>query len=125
MLACLSLNASANPPARLAPPPLTLLFGVSRPLPPFVPVAALLLLAMLRPLSLGAGGGAGFFAPTAGRFAGGAGGVGLALMPGRAVPFDWDGVPLMAVELGTVRAVEGGGGGRETAGCGAGASSWR
>ena len=83
-----------------------LLFGVSLPLPPFV---ALLLLAMLSPLSRGAGVGAGFFAPTAGRLAGGAGGVGLALATGgRAVPL------VVAGGAGTAR----GGVGRATAGAG-------
>lgn len=77
MLACRCLNASANPPARLGFPPLS---GVALPLlPPVLPI--------LIALSLGAGGGAGFL--PAGRFVGGAGGVGFARAVGigRDVPF--------------------------------------
>ena len=77
---------------------------------------------MLSPLSLGvvgAGGGAGFFAPTAGRFAGGAGGVGFALItPDRAVP-------LLCGGCGTVRMAMGGGSGRVALGGGAAGSSLR
>jgi len=94
---CLALKASANPPAKL---------GVLRPLS--VP-----LLAILVPESRGAGGSAGLRPPAAGRFAGGAGGWGLARTTG-AVPFAFAG---------------GGGGGvgrkAGAAGGGGGASSLR
>lgn len=67
MLACLALNASANPPAKLDPPEAVLL-GVSRPLS----------LPTLTALSLGVGASIGCFRTAAfGRFAGGAGGLGL------------------------------------------------
>jgi hypothetical protein len=81
---CLALKASASPPAKLG-------VGVLRPLSVPLP-----LLFMLMPESRGASGGAGL-RPAAGRFAGGAGGVGF---PRTAAPF----VPL-------ARMVVGGGGG--------------
>lgn len=64
---CLAFKASARPPAKLG-------VGVLRPLS----VVPLTLIAESR----GAGGGAGLRPPAAGRFAGGAGGVGLALTTG-------------------------------------------
>ena len=66
MALCLAFSASANPPAKLG-------VGVLRPLS--VPLT-------LKPESRGAGGGAGLRPPAAGRFAGGAGGVGLARTTG-------------------------------------------
>ena len=81
ILACLALNASARPPARLGALPLS---GVALPS---------LELLMLTALSLGPGGGGANFRPdAAGLFAGGIGGFGLALPPagvgtGRAEPF--------------------------------------
>lgn len=66
ILACLALNASAKPPAKLDPP--DVLPGVSRPLS----------LPILTALSLGVGVGSGCLRTAAlGRFAGGAGGFGL------------------------------------------------
>ena len=99
ILACLALNASAKPPARLGVP-LLVLSGVPLPLSPFV------MLLMLTALSLGAGGGAGFF--PMGLFAGGAGGVGLAF----AAAAGLDAIPLAAGR--------GGGGTRAATGGGAG-----
>ena len=100
ILACLALNASARPPARLLPPPFpSVEFGVSLPLPPLPPP----LLPMLTALSLICcpGGGKGVLltpaaadAPVMGRFCGGAGGLGLDFC----VPFGplakllWDGL---------------------------------
>lgn len=66
ILACRALKASANPPAKLEPP--ELLPGVSRPLS----------LPILTALSLGVGVSIGCLRTAAlGRFAGGAGGLGL------------------------------------------------
>lgn len=100
-----ALNASANPPARLA---LDALLGVPRPL---LDSWA----SMLTALSRGAGGGVGaVFRPAMfGRFAGGAGGAGLALAAAVVA------APLGAGE-GDDRAAGGGGGG---AGLGAGAAT--
>lgn len=75
MLACLALKASARPPAKLAG---LLPSGVALPLLP------LFKLVILTALSLGAGGGAGFF--PAGRFVGGRGGFGFAFTTGRGAP---------------------------------------
>lgn len=88
----LALRASARPPARLGPPPCCP-EGVTEPLPVGVPPFEY-------PLSLGVLGAAGLRA--AGRFAGGAGGVGLALTAG--APFAF------------AAAGAGGGGGLEAAG---------
>ncbi len=87
---------------------------------------------MLTALSLGAGGGAGFLPEAAGRLAGGAGGVGFALVRGLfAVPL---GSPLVVLVVVVVVVEEGGGGGTclivggaggGGGGAGAGASSSR
>lgn len=98
---CLALKASAKPPARLG-------VGVLRPLSPPLPLAPILI-----PESLGAEGGAGFLPAATGRFAGGAGGLGLALARAAA--------PL--TPLGFAGAAGGGGGTCRTTG--GGASSWR
>lgn len=74
---CLALNASARPPARLPPPVLLVLLGVALPLSPPDGVVRLTALSLA-----GVGGGSGFLPPAAGRFAGGAGGVGLAFAAG-------------------------------------------
>ena len=114
MLICLALNASAKPPAKLGALPPSAFSGVFLPLPPsLVPI--------LTALSLGAGGGAGFFPPP-GRF-GGAGGVGFAFAAGarEAVPL----TPLVDAEgggAGTARATGWGGAG---GGMGLGMSSVR
>lgn len=71
---CLARNASARPPAKLG-------VGVLRPL-----LLPLPLFEILIPESRGAGGGAGF-RPATGRFAGGAGGVGLDRIAAPLVPF--------------------------------------
>lgn len=73
MLACRCLNASANPPAKLLPPPPDGLpsTGVPRPLL----ASPILLPPMLTALSRGVGNGAGFLVPA--RLTGGAGGAGL------------------------------------------------
>lgn len=72
ILACRCLNASANPPAKLLPPP-TGLPSTGVPLP--LLASPVLLPPMLTALSRGAGNGEGFLLP--GRLAGGAGGAGL------------------------------------------------
>lgn len=106
ILACLALNASANPPARLTPPALLSLFGVCLPFS----------LPMLTALSLGAGVGIDClpFSP-AGRLLGGAGGVGFCLVvvviPLEEKPFREDAVDCVDVGRGTGRAAIGGGGG--------------
>jgi hypothetical protein len=76
MAFCLALKASAKPPARLG-------VGVLRPLS--VPLPALPFI--LKPESRGAGGGAGFRPPAAGRLAGGAGGAGFARAADPLAPF--------------------------------------
>lgn len=102
MAFCLALRASARPPARLG-------VGVLRPLSVPLPLVLRLI-----PESRGAGGGAGL-RPAAGRFAGGAGGVGFARTAAPLVPF--------------ALATGGGGGGVDratgAAGGGGGASSLR
>lgn len=116
MLACRCLNASANPPARLGLPP----SGVALPLlPPVLIALSAIVLPILTALSLGPGGGAGFF--PAGRLVGGAGGAGFARTVGRGrdVPFGTTPFVLVAVEW--AKAVGGGGGG---AGLGLGVSAW-
>jgi hypothetical protein len=108
ILACRCLNASANPPAKLLPPPAGLpSTGVPLPLlgsPTLLPP-------MLTALSRGVGNGAGFLLP--GRLAGGAGGAGLEPRM-EATPFG-----LKPFGAGTARVATGGGGG------GGGASSVR
>jgi len=104
---CLALKASANPPANPPPPPL----GVLAPLPPSC-CAPFACCPFEYPLSRGVGGGAGFL--PAGRLAGGAGGVGLALVAGGAPP------PFALLGVG-------GGGGRDAAAGagGGGGGAWR
>ncbi len=79
MLACLALNASANPPAKLGAR-LDVLSGVTLPLPFNAPPTLLILTA----LSLAGSGAAGFL-PT-GLLAGGTGAAGLVLAAGRVAP---------------------------------------
>lgn len=109
MACCLALNASARPPAKLPEP---VLLGVA--LPESVPLlgrseSVPRLTALSR---AGVGGGNGFRAPAAGRFTGGAGGVGFARTAGvgdslRSVPF----VSGVAAKAGVWRAGTAGSGG--------------
>ncbi len=140
MALCLALNASARPPAKLAPPPPPaappfMLLGVTLPLFPPDGVVRLTALSLA-----GVGGGRGFLPPAApaaavapvGRFAGGAGGVGLGFVfavagfGALAAPFvvtaewaEWVWVWVLGVGRGAAGAGGGGGGARVCSGSGA------
>lgn len=132
MALCLALNASARPPAKLAPPGAAfMLFGVTLPLSPPDGVVRLTALSLA-----GVGGGKGFLPPAAaaaapvGLFAGGAGGVGFGFVFARGglealgMPFvvtaEWaEWAWVWGVGRGAVGGGGGGGGARICSGSGA------
>jgi hypothetical protein len=112
MALCLALNASAKPPAKLG-------VGVLRPLSVPLPLAPF----MLIPESRGAGGGAGL-RPPAGRFAGGAGGVGLNRMADPLAPLAFAGAGGGGGGVGLMTGAAGGGGGASSFRYADGAQPW-